>query len=569
MVRITLVCAALLAWGCDGVIGNAPHSGGSGDPRGGSSDPSASAVGTLFACDRPAPAPSTARIVRLSGTQYAHAVDVLRKGRSADANRDRSGDASASPFQVPSSADRFSNLAGSYFIGEAEASAVLEAASSMATGLASDLVNGGAPCAADGFDEECARSVVRQKGALLFGHELGDDELDAYVSLATDPRVSALGTEAAVTTVMEALLSSPSFLFRTEVGEPVGDGTYRLTPFEIASAISYTLTDGPPDAELWNAAMDGRLADPSEIEAQVWRLLGPLEENAALERFIREYFMYGNVQSVAKDAQEFPFHDARGLDEDTTLFVREALRQADTGSLIETLLTADWGYARTGTAESYNLSGGLPDDGSPELVSFVSGRRAGIMTQPSWLVAFSKFDHNNPIRRGKFIRESLLCGNIPAIDIGMIEPLVLSEDMTMRESLEQHQTDPSCIGCHSLMDPLGLAFAEFDHVGRERDIEAGRPVDATGEVTGSGSQDGPFDGAAELMSKLAASENVRQCFVAHAYEYFRGTRRTSADGCALTEADEALQAADGDFVALISSFFTSDEFLVRLPAEAQ
>ena len=224
---------------------------------------------------------------------------------------------------------------------------------------------------------------------------------------------------------------------------------------------------------------------------------------------------------------------------------------------------------RAATAESYNFGGTVPQDGSPELGAFGSDKRVGIMTQPSWLVAFSKIDHNDAIRRGKFIRESLLCGNVPAIDITMVSPLDLSEDKTMRESLEQHRSDPSCAGCHSMMDPLGLAFAGFDHLGREREMEAGRPVDAAGELAGAGSQDGPFDGVSDLMSKLAASETARQCFVVHAYEYFRGTIRDKADGCALQEADDALNAANGDIAALISAFFASDGFLIRASLEGQ
>ena len=119
------------------------------------------------------------------------------------------------------------------------------------------------------------------------------------------------------------------------------------------------------------------------------------------------------------------------------------------------------------------------------------------------------------------------------------------------------------------MDPLGLGFEGFDHLGREREMEAGRPVDATGEVTGTGDQDGAYEGTAELMSRLAASDTVRQCFIAHAYEYFRGIHRIDADGCALTDAHEALNNSGGDIVAAIGAFFSSDEFLVRVPAEAK
>jgi hypothetical protein len=563
-----LVGALLFLSACSGVIGDPSLSpGGARDGSELPNVPTGSTIESLFACDAPTPAPSEARLVRLSGVQYARAVDVLRKGRSSNLNRDRSPGAVSSPFQGPNTADRFTTRATSYFIGEAEVESVLQSATAAAEELAAALTANGASCAAGGFDTDCARSLIAEKAALLFGKPLDDAELETYVALVDDNRVKSLGDEAAVATAMEALLASPSFLFRSELGEPVGDGTFRLTPFEIASALAYTLTDGPPDQELWDAAMDGSLADPDEIEAQVTRLLSSLDQSDVLERFIREYFQYDNVASVAKEIMEFPFHDADALAEDTDAFVREALRQAEGQDLLATLLLADWGFVQNATAESNGYSGST--SGSPEMVWYDSNERVGILTQPSWLVAFSQFDHNDPIRRGKFVREALLCGAIPPIDVSAVPPLVLSEDVPLRESLAEHVSNETCQGCHVLMDPLGLGFEGFDHLGREREMEAGLPVDATGEVTGTSDQDGPYEGTAELMAKLAASDTVRQCFVAHAYEFFRGTPRYQADGCALTDAHAALSDADGDVVAAIAAFFSSDEFLVRVPAEAK
>ncbi len=569
--QTALLCTLLACGGCDGLIGHSaddPRSGSPGDP--GSGVPTASAVGSLFECDSPAPAPAKARLVRLSGEQYARAVDVLRRGRSSNSNRDRSASAVDSPFPDATTADRFTTISNSHFIGEAEATTVLQSASTVAADIADDLTSAGASCAANDFDESCARSIINEKAEDMLGRPLDADELQMYVDLATDSRVTALGDEAALETVLEALLSSPSFLFRTELGAPLGDGTFKLTPHEVAAALAYTLTDGPPDQQLWEAANDGSLADPAEIKAQVRRVLGSLDQNDAMARFIREYFHYDEASSVGKELAEFPFHDAEALEDDTRLFVEEVLARSDAESVLQTLLTANWGFARAGTAESYNLaSESLPSDGSPELVTFESGERVGILSQPSWIVAYSKMDHNDAIRRGKFVREALLCGSIPPINIGMVEPLDLSPDKTMRESLEQHVSDPSCQGCHSLMDPLGLPFSGFDHLGRERDMEAGRPVDASGSLTGSGSQDGDFDGVPEMMDKLAASEIVRQCFVVHAYEYFRGAPRTESDGCALQDADAALLAAGGDVVEMIAEFFASDEFLIRVPMEEE
>lgn len=572
--RGVLVLSSLLALNaCSGVIGGGSNADGPGAGPGAGRNgsdvptvPTQSTVENLFACETPAPLPSEARLVRLSGAQYARAIDVLKRGRSNDVNRDRDGSAVSSPFQGPNNADRFTTRASSYFVGEAEIESVLQTAATVAGEVASSLTDNGASCAADGFDASCARELIAEKGALLFGRELRAEELDAYVALATDNRVKSLGDEAAIATSLEALLSSPSFLFRSELGEPTGDGTSRLTPYEVASALAYTLTDGPPDQQLWAAAVDGVLTDPSEIRAQVERLLGDMNQSEMLVRFIREFFHYPEVTSVAKEILEFPFHDPDALEEDTDAFVREALRWSEGADVLETLLLADWGFVQDATAVSNDYTG--PTSGSPELVTMGSAARVGILTQPSWLVAFSQIDHNDVIHRGKFIRESLLCGVIPAIDISAVPPLILSEDKTMRESLSEHVSNDGCAGCHSLMDPLGYGFEAFDHVGRERDMEAGRPVDASGEITGTGDQDGPFNGTAELAARLAASDTVRQCFIAHAYEYFRGVPKNQADGCALTDAYQALTDANGDIVAAIAAFFSSDEFLVRVPAES-
>ena len=560
-----LVGATVVLAGCSGVIGDI-GSEADGSARNGSDGvPAVSTVGSLFTCDTATPQPSEARLVRLNGAQYARAIDVLDRGRSQDRNRDRNITAVASPFQSPNTADRFTTKASSYFVGEAEVESVLQSASAVAESVAGDLLQASS-CATSGLDASCARELISENGALLFGRELDPAELDNFVALAMDDRVLELGDETAVATAIEALLSSPSFLFRSELGEPVGDGTYRLTPYEIASALSYTLTDGPPDQQLWDAARDGSLADPDVIRSEVTRLLADLDQSTVLERFVREFFRYDDVGAVAKEVMEFPFHNPDALAEDTAEFVREALRRSEGGDLLDTLLLADWGFVQNSTAESNDYPG--PTSSSPELVWFDSQKRVGIMTQPSWLVAFSQLDHNDVIRRGKFIRESLLCGVIPPIDISAVPPLELSEDRTMRESLSEHVSNESCQGCHKLMDPLGYGFAGFDHLGREREMEAGRPVDASGEISGTGDQDGPYEGVAELMERLSASDTVRQCFVAHVYEYFRGTSRLEADGCALNEAHDALSNADGDIVEAIAAFFSSDEFLVRVPAEA-
>ncbi|MDG2223800.1 MAG: DUF1588 domain-containing protein [Rubripirellula sp.] len=223
--------------------------------------------------------------------------------------------------------------------------------------------------------------------------------------------------------------------------------------------------------------------------------------------------------------------------------------------------------------------------------------RKGMLTHPAWLIAHSLNLENDPVRRGKWIREKLLAGTIP--DVPITVDAVVPEDhhRTLRQRLEEKTREDYCWKCHQRMDPLGLPFEIYDDFGRFRTAERlehpdnliepasrerglhldGRPtyktlpVDARGILNGTGdpSLDGNVQDAIDLAGRLAKSTRVRQSIIRHAFRYFMGRNETLSDSKTLIDADQAYLNNDGSFDAVIVSLLTSDSFIYRKAVENQ
>jgi hypothetical protein len=552
-----IVWVACLLVACTGSIGDPGASDRPprpGDPNvPGDPDDPAAPVAVPLRCEAGDDRPGAARAWRLSATQFDRTMRRFLAGR-------RGGDLSRvdlpSVFSEIDPAARFSTRAASYTMTDLELRQLLEAASAVARATVAQAAADGVTCAGDGF-EACVREELARRGPIALGRAWRDGELDALVALAADVR-GTLGDEDALTLVYERLLASPETVFRLEIGNGRVEGSAaRLDGFEIARALSYALTDGPPDDALWAAAEGGELDTDEGVAAQIDRLLALLERNAPSRRFLREYFGYDDAPNVFQEADANPGHAPDAMVADTERFVELVLQEAGDARFLETLLTADFAVARDSTQGLYGIEGlgrdatrvPLPDE------------RRGILLQPAWLASFARTGETDPIHRGRFVSESLLCRPIPPIPIELDPLLPDLPGATMRERLEEHTQEP-CVGCHQLMDPIGLSLEAFDHVGRFRTEELGRPVDVSGELTSAGSRSGELDGGRDLVERLAASEVVRECFVRHAFRYWLGRDEREGDGCALVAARDAYEA-EGSYRDLVRGIFLSRAFLWR------
>lgn len=203
-------------------------------------------------------------------------------------------------------------------------------------------------------------------------------------------------------------------------------------------------------------------------------------------------------------------------------------------------------------------------EGAKSLTTVNTEQRMGILTHPSWLVAHSDAMDNHAILRGRWVRERLLGDAVPDVPITVDAMLPDEPGTTLRHRMRVTK-EQECWRCHQKMDPLGMPFEMFNHLGLYREKEYGKAVDATGEIIHSGDPklDGKVSNALEMIKKLSESERVEQVFVRHVFRFWMGRNENINDAPVLQAAHKAYKESDGSMKALLTSLLTSDAFLYR------
>jgi hypothetical protein len=364
----------------------------------------------------------------------------------------------------------------------------------------------------------CARDYLIESDVRIVRRQMDETELNRWVGVyQVGAETAAAGTpahKAGMELMLSAILQSPSFLYRTELGEEEGDNRYALTPYEIASELSYLFWAEPPDAELLSAALNDRLKEPEEIAAQARRLLASPKARAAIDRFSSQWLDLDQLAIVAKDPATYPqlTENLRAsMAEETKRVIADAIQN---GGTFTDLLTSTSTFANAELAQFYGVQGpSSPDASGFGPVSLAGSNRVGLLGLGAMLTAHALPNGSSPIHRGKVIRERLLCTELAPPPPGLnAEPPPIDPNATTRERYAQHRSDPACAGCHDLMDPIGYAFEHFDGIGRYRADEGGLAIDDSGNILATAETDGDFDGLAGLASKLAESPEVHACF---------------------------------------------------------
>lgn len=419
--------------------------------------------------------------------------------------------------------------------------------------------------------EPCVRGFVDRMGERLFRRPLLEDESDRLTALydtilATEGATARHGIEA----IIQAMLQSPQFLYLAEIGAPGAPGeVVALTGHEIAARLSYLLWNTTPDAELLALAADGSLEDSAVLEAQARRLLADARSDAVVIAFFEDLL---ELQRLAnpKDPAVYPDWTPEltlSAHDETGAFVRWVVRDAD--RTLRTLLTSSTTVANGPLASHYGATGPSSMD-DWQTVSLDPSQRAGILTQPGFLSGHSVATASSPIARGAFVRTKLLCQDlvVPPNLIVALPPY--DPNVSTRDRLAQHRTDPACASCHNLMDPIGLGLENFDGTGAWRDTEGnGIPIDPAGELVGAETEQTTFSGAAELASLLADSPKVSDCVSLQFYRYAQGRLEEEADTCAVTAHQEAFTRSGGDLLEMIVELVKTDSFRYRRAADTQ
>ena len=322
--------------------------------------------------------------------------------------------------------------------------------------------------------------------------------------------------------VLRALLTAPQFLYRIEIGADATAKDFTLTDYEVASLLSYSLLDQPPNADLLAAASRGELTKAETLAAAVGKLLAAPEATTELLRFAQQWLkVYRFETKLSDDEPPFPQKDTArfpGFDgvrqamfEETSAFLTA---QAGPTGTLSALLTTPLPLP-SGALGAFYLS---------EPSGAAGGTRTGVLALGTILALRAKETSTSPTQRGLFVRDRWLCQEIHLPDT---QPPDISETQTRfmpkttRELYEQHAAQASCRGCHRLLDSVGFNFEDLDAAGRFRTQENGVAIDTTGELLNT-DVDGPIADHTELSNALAKSEWVRECVATQAFRFYFG-----------------------------------------------
>lgn len=413
-------------------------------------------------------------------------------------------------------------------------------------------------------DGACFTEVIDELGSGLWRRPVTDEERGALLEGITEV-ANETGTRAEqMDFLLQSLLMSPNTLFRTEVGDGPG-AMAQLSSYELASLLSYSLWDAPPDAELLTLAASGAIRDPDTLRAQTARLAADPRFSASVAAFFWDYLKLGNIYTVDK-IEEF------GLDE----AAREALAQSALGTL-RSKLTPEAKYMSVFEGQDFQLNAGsapffgldgssLSNDLSP--VSTNAQVRDGILTHPAFLSVHAGRGNTGIVKRGVFTLEQLLGFELPDPPDN-IEPVPDEElpdfdpERTSTRDILQitHSGQARCRFCHEVIDPAGFGFENFDPVGRFRvEEKQAVPIDASGTYAIHTGEELTFDNSLEYMKTLANSDAMQKTVLEYYFEYVMGQ---SGGGCEAHRFAERVHMASDSVRALAESIVQTDSFGVR------
>jgi len=413
---------------------------------------------------------------------------------------------------------------------------------------------------------DCATAFARDFGRRAYRRPLSAPEQTRLAQLVNSGAAQS-GLAHGLELGLRAVLSSPSFLYRSEIGAAGTGGKIELSDHELASALSYFFWGTMPDETLLGAADRGELKAPARRRAEATRLLADPRAAAGLKRFAAGWLGIDRILTADKRADLFPELDPalrRDLyEESRELFAHIVL--SGTGKL-EEVYTADYSFLNDRLAALYGVAPG-PAGHDRVRTSYGAAGRLGVLSHGSVLGAYAYSDQSSPVRRGVFVREHLLCQTLPtppanAGGIPEVDPRA-----TTRERFRQHSDSPACRGCHALIDPVGFGFERFDALGRFRSTENGQPIDSSGDLTdverlGAGTH-APFDSVSGLAPLLASSPNAKSCFARQMWRFAKGSEESGADRCGIQAVAKGFVDSGGDIRQLMIAIATSDAFLER------
>ena len=418
-------------------------------------------------------------------------------------------------------------------------------------------------------EPSCARTIIDRLAAGAYRRPLVAGEADALLGLFNAARTKSTFA-ASIATMIEAVLQSPDFLYRIELGQPDQQKPGRLRPTgpEMATRLSYLFWGTQPDTTLQAAARAGELTTDAGVLSHARRMLNDPKARPIVRFFFDNLLPIASLSQLERDRAMYPsFTPAIGalLREETQQFLEYEIFSGS--GTWPGALTAPYTFMNEALARFYGVSNVRGE--AFQKVNLDPQKRRGLLTQGGVMAGSTPSNHTNPVLRGSFVVQKLMCRYIPLPTdpalLAQIKPPDPYSGKTARDRFSAHSKNPVCAGCHQGMDPVGLTFENFDAVGLFRTQENGVTIDASGALPGV---EGAVKNALELVPKIAAHEDTQACFALHWLNYAYGRTlddRDPLDGCTTSAINQSFKASGFNVRQLLLDLTQTPAFLY-LPA---
>jgi hypothetical protein len=418
------------------------------------------------------------------------------------------------------------------------------------------------PDSADAAEElACAESILSRLAGEAYRRPVTPEDLAGPIAFY-ESTAAEQGFEVGVRTGIQAILVSPSFIFRLE-REPSGlqpGESYRLSDIELATRLSFFLWAAGPDEELLSIAAEGRLSEPGVLERQVDRMLEDERASTLATRFAAQWLRLQDAEKNQPEPFLYPdFNSQLSADmvRETELLFEHLVREDR--SLFE-LYTADYTFINDRLARHYGIAG---VSGSEfRRVQYPPDTRRGVLSHGSFLLLTSMSARTSPVLRGKWVMEVLMGTpppppppDIPALE--ETEGFSDGRPLTTRQRMEKHRAAPTCNSCHRFMDPIGLALDSYDVTGRFRFRENGVPLDTRGTFYDGSDVSSPSELTEVLLKRPIP---LVRTFTANLLSYSMGRRVEYYDQPAIRAINREAEANDYRMSSFILAVVRSDPF---------
>jgi hypothetical protein len=402
-------------------------------------------------------------------------------------------------------------------------------------------------------DATCAKTQLQAFARRAYRRAASTAEINTLMGVYTANQGD--GFSKALSLSLQAALLSPNFMYVTAFsGSATAKGT-ALSQQEFASRLALFLWNSVPDTRLLDLADQGTLQQPATLKAEITRMLADAKAQRFVDTLFKEWLQYNKVTDDTLIIRTGITPQLRiDMAGETSAFLKSILTEDKS---LMTMINADYSFINANMAAHYGIGG--VSGTAFQKVSLVNTGRKGVLSQASMMTVLSNVNDSRPVGRGHFLMDKILCSSPPPpppdVNTGALDN-VDKTNLTVREMMALHASNPSCASCHSSMDPMGLSFENFNQLGQYRTTYTnGRAVDASGTIYSQ-----PFTNFSDMNVILSQQTKVRSCLASKVLSYAINRAPANDETCMANKLAAVAVQDSSKMSDLIYQIVTNDMF---------